>query len=59
VSIAEVASAVGVPVGVARVLVSDLRSEGLLVIHLPTTGANGRPGPEVLQRLLAGLRARA
>jgi hypothetical protein len=59
VSIAEVASAVGVPVGVARVLVSDLKSEGLLVIHLPTTGVNGRPGPEVLQRLLAGLRARA
>lgn len=59
VSIAEVAAEVGVPVGVARVLVSDLKSEGLLVIHLPTTDANGRPGPEVLQRLLAGLRARA
>jgi hypothetical protein len=58
VSIAEVAAEVGVPIGVARVLVSDLRSEGLLVIHLPTLDAAGRPGPEILERLLIGLRER-
>jgi hypothetical protein len=58
VSIAEVAVEVGVPVGVARVLVSDLRSEGLLVIHLPILDDAGRPGPEILERLLIGLRER-
>jgi hypothetical protein len=58
VSIAEVAVEVGVPVGVARVLVSDLKSEGLLVIHLPPLDAAGRPGPEILERLLIGLRER-
>ena len=59
VSIAEVAAELGVPIGVARVLVSDLRSEGLLVIHMPTLDASGRPGPEILERLLIGLRERA
>ena len=58
VSIAEVAVELGVPVGVARVLVSDLRSEGLLVIHMPALDAAGRPGPEILERLLIGLRER-
>jgi hypothetical protein len=58
VSIAEVAAELGVPIGVARVLVSDLRSEGLLVIHMPTLDASGRPGPEILERLLIGLRER-
>lgn len=59
VSIAEVAADLGVPIGVARVLVSDLRSEGLLVIHTPVLDAAGRPGPEILERLLLGLRERA
>jgi hypothetical protein len=58
VSIAEVAAELGVPIGVARVLVSDLRSEGLLVIHSPALDAAGRPGPEILERLLNGLRER-
>jgi hypothetical protein len=58
VSIAEGAAELGVPIGVARVLVSDLRSEGLLVIHMPTLDASGRPGPEILERLLIGLRER-
>jgi Protein of unknown function (DUF742) len=59
VSIAEVAVELGVPIAVARVLVSDLKSEGLLVIHLPALTPGGRPGPEILERLLIGLRARA
>jgi hypothetical protein len=58
-SIAEVSAELGVPIGVARVLVSDLRSEGLLVIHMPTLDPGGRPGPEILERLLLGLRERA
>ena len=47
-----------VPLGVARVLVSDLRSEGLLVMHVPTLDAPGGPDREILERLLIGLRAR-
>ena len=58
VSIAEVSAELGVPIGVARVLVSDLKSEGLLVIHLPQLDATGRPGAEILERLLIGLRER-
>jgi hypothetical protein len=49
-----------VPVGVARVLVSDLVNAKYLVVHLPpsSTTAGGGPTPEILERLLDGLRAR-
>jgi hypothetical protein len=56
VSLAEVASELGVPVGVARVLVSDLRAEGLLDVNLPRFTDQGRPAVEVLERLLTGLK---
>ena len=60
VSIVEIAASLGVPVGVARVLVSDLENAKYLVVHLPPTSttANGGPAPEILERLLDGLRAR-
>lgn len=54
-SVAEVAALVRVPLGVARVLVSDLTTAGHLAVHLPTTD---RPDRAVLERLLSGLRAR-
>ena len=54
-SIAEVAARVKIPVGVARVLVSDLTEAGLLAVHLP---AGDRPERAILERLLSGLRAR-
>lgn len=57
-SVAEVAAALSVPLGVARVLVSDLNAEGLLTVHLPVLTASGRPRVEVLERLLTGLKAR-
>jgi hypothetical protein len=56
VSVAEVAAELKVPLGVARVLVSDLYADGLLVIHLPSYTKSGRPRPEILERLLTGLR---
>jgi hypothetical protein len=59
VSVAEVAANLGVPVGTARVLVSDLYADGFLVVHLPTLSDRGRPGTEILERLLTGLRTRA
>ncbi len=59
ISLVEIGAALRVPVGVARVLVSDLASAGYLMVHLPQSeGTDGRPGSEVLGRLLDGLRAR-
>lgn len=57
VSVVEISALLRVPVGVARVLVSDLVAAGYLEIHLPPT-AGGGPPPAVLERLLEGLRAR-
>jgi hypothetical protein len=57
VSVVEISALLHVPVGVARVLVSDLVAAGFLEIHLPPTGGDGPP-PAVLERLLEGLRAR-
>jgi hypothetical protein len=60
VSIVEIGASLGVPVGVARVLVSDLVNAKYLVVHLPPvpTTTGGGPAPEILERLLHGLRAR-
>ena len=58
-SLVEIGSALQVPVGVARVLVSDLAGAGYVAVHEPEpTGDDGRPRPAVLERLLEGLRAR-
>jgi hypothetical protein len=56
VSIAEVGAALAVPVGVARVVVADLVDAGHLAAHLPPS-IDGGPPPEILERLLEGLRA--
>jgi Protein of unknown function (DUF742) len=58
VSVAEVAAELRVPLGVARVLVSDLHADDMLTIHHPSARADGRPRTEVLERLLNGLRSR-
>ncbi len=60
ISIVEIGASLGVPVGVARVLVSDLVNAKYLVVHLPPvpTTTGGGPAPEILERLLDGLRAR-
>lgn len=58
-SLVEIGADLGIPVGVARVLVSDLAGAGYLVVHAPPpASAGGGPTPEVLNRLLEGLRAR-
>ncbi len=59
VSLVEVGAALDVPVGVARVLVSDLADANYLAVHEPLhTDGDGRPSAAVLTRLLDGLRAR-
>jgi hypothetical protein len=57
-SIAEVAAHLRVPLGVARVLVSDLHADRMLTVHRAPSTADGRPRTEVLERLLSGLRSR-
>lgn len=58
VSVAEVAAHLHVPVGVARVLVSDLHADHMLTVHRTSATTDGRPRTEVLERLLSGLRTR-
>lgn len=58
ISVAEVAAHLQVPLGVARVLVSDLADEGLVVIHPPADDADGgAQDPKLLEKVLHGLRA--
>jgi hypothetical protein len=55
-SIAEISAYVGVHLGVARVLVGDMKGEGLLDVHrLRATG--DRPDIKLLERVLDGLQA--
>jgi hypothetical protein len=52
-SVAEVAAALTVPIGVARVLIADLAANGTVTIHRTAT-ADG-PDIPLLERLLDGL----
>jgi hypothetical protein len=54
-SIAEIAAALSIPLGVARVLVADLAAAGRLRVH-ETVDASG-PDTHLLERLLDGLRS--
>lgn len=56
-SIAEIGAHLGVPVGVARVLVADLVAAGHLAVHLPPAAEAGVE-TAILERLLGALRAR-
>ena len=57
-SVAEVAAHLGVPIGVARVLVSDLADDGLVVVHPPAEQTPGGTGdPNLLEKVLDGLRS--
>ena len=59
ISLVEIGAALQIPVGVARVLVSDLAGAGYVAVYEPEPpGNDGRPRAAVLERLLEGLRAR-
>ncbi|MCZ7416328.1 MULTISPECIES: DUF742 domain-containing protein [unclassified Streptomyces] len=57
-SVAEISALLGIPLGVARILVADLAEAGMVAIHQP--GGSDEPGgsPDVtlLERVLSGLR---
>ncbi|MEU6645037.1 DUF742 domain-containing protein [Saccharomonospora sp. NPDC046836] len=54
-SVAEVAALLAVPLGVARVLLSDLAEAGLVHVHTTTASYAGRPDYVLMQRVLEGL----
>jgi hypothetical protein len=54
ISVAEVAALMGVPLGVARVIVGDLAAQGALIVH--AAGMHDIPDVGFLQRVLTGLR---
>ena len=57
-SVAEVSALLAVPVGVARVLVADLSTEGYVRVNLPLDPhADGAVDRNLLERVLAGLEA--
>ncbi|MFJ2031339.1 DUF742 domain-containing protein [Streptosporangium sp. NPDC087985] len=53
-SVAEISALLHIPLGVARVLISDMESEGLVRIHHPQIDQGG-PGLDLLERVLSGL----
>lgn len=55
-SVAEVSARVGIPLGVARVLIGDLHGDGCVEIHRATVG-DARPDLRLLNRVLEGLKA--
>jgi hypothetical protein len=56
-SLAEVAARMQLPLGVARVLVADMASEGMVAVYEPTSfDTNDSVGTELLERVLSGLR---
>ena len=57
-SVAEVSARLGLPVGVVRVMVADLTSDGFVHVNLPLDpGADGTVDRVLLERVLAGLEA--
>ncbi|MDQ2883863.1 MAG: DUF742 domain-containing protein [Actinomycetota bacterium] len=54
-SVAEVAALLGLPLGVARVLLADMIDTGLLNVHRNTLGLDSGPDISLMERVLAGL----
>ena len=54
-SVAEVAALLGLPLGVARVLLADMIDTGLVNVHRNTLGLDSAPDVSLMQRVLAGL----
>ncbi|WP_346777092.1 DUF742 domain-containing protein [Streptomyces sp. HNM0575] len=55
-SVAEVSALLGMPLGVARILVADLSVKGLVSVEQPGN-VEGRPDVSLLERVLVGLRS--
>jgi hypothetical protein len=56
-SLAEIAARMQLPLGVARVIIADMASDGLVAVYEPTSFEdNDAVGTELLERVLSGLR---
>jgi hypothetical protein len=57
-SLAEIAARLQLPLGVARVLIADMATDGLVAVYEPTSleDTNDAVGTELLERVLSGLR---
>ena len=57
-SLAEIAARMQLPLGVARVIVADMASDGLVAVYEPTSleDETDAVGTELLERVLSGLR---
>jgi hypothetical protein len=56
--LAEVAAHLSLPVSFVKVLASDLFDEGWLIVRAPAPGeGDGPPDPQILERVIRGLRA--
>ena len=57
-SIAELSAHMSIPLGVVRVIVGDMVTEGILFSHrTPARGDSGRPDLRLLERVLDGIQA--
>jgi hypothetical protein len=56
ISVAEIAARLGVPLGVARILISDAITAHSLLVHEPAIGRDGEPPLDLLHRVVSGLR---
>jgi hypothetical protein len=55
-SVAEVATLMGAPLGVAKVLLGDMAQLGLVTVHKTATGGANRAHLVLMERVLSGLR---
>jgi hypothetical protein len=56
-SVAEISAKLRLPLGVVRILLSDLLDHGLIVVRKPTTTMNQTPDANVIKEVLHGLKA--
>jgi hypothetical protein len=55
-SVAEIATGLSVPLGVAKVLVGDMADLGLVIVHKTATGGANKAHLLLMERVLSGLR---
>lgn len=55
-SVAEIATGLSVPLGVAKVLVGDMAELGLVIVHKTATGGANKAHLLLMERVLSGLR---
>jgi hypothetical protein len=55
-SVAEVAALISQPLGVARVVLGDMASLGIVTVHQTASSAGNAPDLALMERVLSGLR---